>query len=199
MTDRGYTWWSTPLRFLLVDIDSSTRLGRSGATWSLLALTSIVTALAVFGVAQSLLKASGIMAVTAEDALESGVGQYGFFGARGLRIAEGISTVVTLPIAVACLLVLVSLASFRPWAREGALGVFGLGGAWLLTFSVSGVAQDPSNARSLRGLALSLAVLAVAALVLTPGVRDDFDARRIQKELREREVATAARRARGGL
>ena len=182
-----------------MDIDSTTRLGRSGATWWLLALTSLITAIAVLGVVQSLLKASGIISVTAQDAFESGIGRYGFFGARGLRIAEGVSLVMSLPIAVTCLLVLVGLARFQPWAREGALGVFGLGGALLLIFSLSGVAQDPSNAQSVRGLALSVAVIAVAALVLTPGVRDDFDRRRIQMELREREAATATRRARGGL
>ena len=35
-------------------------------------------------------------------------------------------------------------------------------------------------------------------LTLAPGVRNDFEARRLQRELREREAATAARRARIG-
>ena len=179
-----------------MEIDSASRFGRSASTWWLLALTSLVTAGATFIVFQSALKAAGVLTVTDEDALESGVGRYGFFGARGLRIVEGISMVVTLPIALAFVIVLVGLAMFRAWAREAALGVFGLGGSLLLIFSLAGVTQDP-DWRSLRGLALSLTVLAVAVLVLTPGVRDDFEARRLQKELREREAATAARRARG--
>jgi hypothetical protein len=180
-----------------VEIDSTTRLGRSAATWWLLALSGLITAGAVFGVVRSVLRASGIVAVSDRDALESGVGQHGFFGAEGMRVAEGISLVATVPIAVACLVVLVGLATFRPWAREGALGVLGLGGSLLLVFSLSGVLQDPSEVRALAGLALSAALLAAAGLVLSPGVRDDAEARRLQKELREREAATAARRARG--
>lgn len=151
----------------------------------------------MFSAVQSLLKASGIITVTDEDALESGVGRYGFFGARGLRIVEGLNLVATLPIAVSCLVLLMGLVMFRPWAREGALGLFGLGGSFLLIFSLSGVMQDPSSWRVQRGLALSLTVVATAALVLSPGVRNDFEARRLQKELRAREAATAARRARG--
>lgn len=76
----------------------------------------------MFIVVQSALKAGGVLAVTSEDALESGIGRYGFFGARGLRIAEGLSLVLTVPIAVACLIVLIGLAMFRPWAREGRAG-----------------------------------------------------------------------------
>lgn len=176
-----------------MDIDSSTRLRRSGATWSLLAVTGGLTAAAVFAVVQSVLRATGVVAVTDEQSLDSGIGQYGLFGAEGLRTAEGLSLLVTVPIAVACLVLLVGLVRFRPWAREGVLGMFGLGGSCLLLFAVAGTTQDTLP---LSALALAFALLAAAALTLTPGVRDDLEARRLQEELRAREAATAARRAR---
>jgi hypothetical protein len=44
----------------------------------------------------------------------------------------------------------------------------------------------------------SLLVLSVAALTLSPGVRRDVEQRAIAQQVREREAAAAARRARSG-
>ena len=183
---------------LPVELDSTTRLGRSGASWALLAVATVVTAIPVVSAVLSVLKAAGIVAVDDDAVTSGGVGSLGFFDERGLRVAEGLAAVVSVPVAISCLLVLIGLARWREWAREAALGVFGLTGALLLVFSLNGLTFDPPARYAGVGVVASLLVLSVAALVLAPGVRHDFDARRLQKELREREAATAARRARAG-
>ena len=181
-----------------MEIDSSTRLRRGGATWTLLALTGLVTAMPVYSAVTSVLKAGGVIEVDPDDTVTEGFGTAGFFDERGLRVAEGLAAVVSIPVAVTCVLVLLGLAFWKDWAREAALGVFGLVGAFLLILSLNGLTFDPPPRYAGLGVLLSLLVLAVPALVLTPGVRRDFEARRLQKELREREAATAARRARIG-
>lgn len=70
-------------------------------------------------------------------------GAFGFFDEQGLRVAEGISLLVTLPLALACAVVLTGPAAQREWAREGALGVFGLSGLLLLVFWLNGLTAEP--------------------------------------------------------
>lgn len=194
--DGGAT--SGPLPSRDVEIDSSTKLRRSGATWSLLALTALVTAMPVYSAVSSVLKAAGVIGVDPDVTVTEGFGTAGFFDERGIRVAEGLAAVVSIPVAVTCVLVLLGLVFWRDWAREAALGVFGLIGAFLLILSLNGLTFDPPPRYAGLGVGLSLLVVGVAALVLSPGVRKDFEARRLQKELREREAAVAARRARTG-
>lgn len=170
--------------------------GRSPWTWALLALTAVVSAVPAWTAGRSLLRVAGVDAVTDQEAIDSGVGAFGFFGAEGLRVIEGLSLVVMLPIAVACLCVLVGLWRWRPWAREGALGVFGISGAVLAVFALSAVQQDTGDGRPLFALSLVATTLAVAGLALSPGVRDDFERREVERQARERAAATAARKAR---
>lgn len=178
-------------------LDSGTRLRRSPATWLLLALATFLTALPVTSAVGSVLKAAGVLDVDREAALQDGLAVVGIFNdERSLRIAEGFAAVVSIPVAITCLLVLGGLIAWKEWAREAALGVFGLTGLLLLVFSLNGLSQGARNGGL--GLVVSLLVLGVAGLVLTPGVREDFERRRLQRELREREAATAARRARIG-
>ena len=180
-----------------VDPVSDTSAGRSAASWWLLVLAALVTALPVASATLSLLRVTGALDVEV-DPRDGTYGALGFFDERGLRVAEGISLVVTLPVALACLVVLVGLVAQQEWAREGALGVFGLSGLLLLVFSLNGLSQDPPGQNADLGLAAALLVLAVAGLTLSPGVRRDFEQRQIAKQVREREAATAARRARLG-
>ena len=181
-----------------VDIDSSSRLRRSPATWSLLGLATLVSAMPVTSAVVSVLKAAGAVGVADDTVDARRLGALGFFDERGIRIAEGMAAVVSVPVAVTCVLVLIGLLMWKDWAREAALGVFGLSGAFLLLLSLNGLTFDPRPRYAGLGVLLSLLVCAVAALTLAPGVRNDFEARRLQRELREREAATAARRARIG-
>ena len=181
-----------------MEIDSATRLRRSGATWALLGLATLVTALPVWSAVTSVLKAAGVVTVDEEVVVTDDLGSFGFFDEKGIRVAEGLAAVVSIPVAVSCLIVLVGLARWKEWAREATLGVFGLIGAFLLLLSLNGLTFDPRPRYAGIGVVLSLLVVGVAVLALTPGVRDDFEARRLQKALRERQAATAARRARLG-
>ena len=177
-----------------MEIDSTTRLRRSPATWFLLALAGFLTALPLVSAVTSVLKAAGVLDVDREAALRDGLAAVGVFNdERSLRIAEGFAAVVSIPVAITCLIVLLGLLTWREWAREATLGVFGLTGLLLLVFSLNGLSQNGRNAGL--GLVVSLLVLGVAALVLSPPVRDDFERRRLQQELRAREALTAARRA----
>lgn len=176
-----------------MEIDSSMRLRRSPATWCLLALTTAVTTMPVLSAGASVLKAAGVIGVDRDEVVTEGLGGFGFFDERGIRVAEGLAAIVSIPVAISCVAVLVGLALWKEWAREAALGVFGLIGALLLLMSLNGLTFDPRPRYAELGVVLSLLVVGVAVLVLTPGVRDDFEARRLQKALREREAATAAR------
>lgn len=191
--------WPLPLPYRrAVDIDSSRRLRRSPATWSLLGLAALVSAMPVASAVSSVLKAAGVLGVADDTADARRLGSLGFFDERGIRIAEGMAAVVSVPMAITCVLVLSGLVLWKDWAREAALGVFGLTGAFLLLLSLNGLTFDPRPRYAGLGVLISLLVCAVAALTLAPGVRNDFEARRLQRELRAREAATAARRARIG-
>lgn len=181
-----------------VDIDSSRRLRRSPATWSLLGLATLVSALPVASALSSVLKAAGLLSVAGDNADARELGALGFFDERGIRVAEGMAAVVSVPMAITCVLVVIGLLLWKDWAREAALGVFGLTGAFLLLLSLNGLTFDPRPRYAGLGVLVSVLVCAVAAMTLAPGVRNDFEARRLQRELREREAATAARRARIG-
>lgn len=181
-----------------VDIDSSSRLRRGPATWSLLGLATLVSAMPVASAVVSVLKAAGVVGVADDSADARRLGALGFFDERGIRVAEGMAAIVSVPVAITCVLVVTGLLLWKEWAREAALGVFGLTGAFLLLLSLNGLTFDPRPRYAGLGVLLSLLVCAVAALTLAPGVRNDFEARRLQRELREREAATAARRARIG-
>ena len=182
-----------------MDIDSTTRLRRGPATWSFLALAAGLTALPVASAVGSVLKAAGVLGVDRQAAIDGRLADVGILSdERSLRVAEGYAALVSVPVALTCLLVLYGLLRWKEWSREAALGVFGLAGLFLLVLSVNGLTQDPPGRNAGLGVGVSLLVLAVAALAMSPGVRDDFERRRLQRELREREAAAAARAARFG-
>lgn len=170
---------------------------RSGATWSLLALTAALTALPVASSVQSLLRVQGVLDVDREAALRNGLSAVGLYGdERGLRIAEGWAAAVTIPVALTALAVLYGLATWKEWAREAALGVFGLVGSGLLVLALAGATADPPGRNADWGVLGALLVLAVAALAVAPPVRHDWERKAIERQVAERAAATAARRAR---
>jgi len=180
-----------------MEIDTTTRLRRGPLTWCLLTLAGVLTALPLVSAISSVLKAAGVLDVDREQAISDGLAAVGILNdERSLRVAEGFAAVASVPVAITMLIVLIGLLTWREWAREAALGVFGLAGLLLLVFSLNGLTTDPPGEHAGIGLLAAVLVLAAAALVLSPGVRDDFEARRLQRELRAREAATAARRAR---
>jgi len=178
-------------------VDEPGPVRRSGATWCLLALTAVLTALPVASAVQSLLRVAGVLDVDREAAIRNGLSAVGLFGdERGLRIAEGFAAGVTVPVSLTALAVLYGLVTRREWAREAALGVFGLVGAGLLVLSLAGATADPPGRNAGWGVLGSLLVLGVAALAVSPPVRRDWERKQIERQVAERAAATAARRAR---
>ena len=170
------------------------RPARSPATWLLLLLCSLATALPGVFAASSLLTALGVREVDAQDAARSGAGLVGVHGADAVRNAEGIAGVVVGAAAVVGLVLLVGIALWRPWAREAALAVFGLVGGALVLFSTAGVAAEARNGAW--GLAGGLLLLLAAGLSVSPPVCGDFDRHRVAGEVRERRRREQERRDR---
>ena len=151
-----------------------------------------VAALPVVGAVTSVQAAAGWRALDEEHVRRSAVA--GIFGEEQVRNAELFAALVTIPTAVLAVLLLVGLVTWRVWAREAVLGVFGLSGAVLVLLAGSGMASDAPRAG--RGLAGGLLLLAIAGLAVSPRVALDFDRRRIAAEVRERHRRQAERLAR---
>ena len=172
---------------------------RSGTTWAALSLATAVAAVPVASATSSALKALGVVDVSRQAALDARLGDAGFsYDERGIRTAEGVAALVEGPVAVAFLIVLAGLWTWRPWAREGAFGVYGLGGAALSVLSLSGLSQDPPGRNAGLGLLVGLAALAVVVLLLLPPARADAERRVVERRVRQRQADAAARRARDG-
>ena len=158
---------------------------RSAATWSLLLLAAGSTALPLVSFVRSTLVLTGVVELAPGTAARSRAGLAGVYGEDALRNAEGIAAVlVTGPAALVGLLVLVGLLTWRSWAREAALGVFGLVGALLCLLSAVGLSEQAPNAPL--GLLAGVLLLVAAGLAVSPPVCADFDRRRIAAEVRER-------------
>jgi hypothetical protein len=170
------------------------RPARSAATWLLLLLCAIATALpAVFAVS-SLLTALGVREVDAREAALSGAGLVGVYGADAVRTSEGFAAVLVGAAAVVGLILLVGLVRWRTWAREATLAVFGLVGVFLCLFSTAGVAGEARNGGL--GLLGGVLLLGAAGLAVSPPVCADFDRQRIAGEVRERQRRQQERRDR---
>jgi hypothetical protein len=168
---------------------------RSGATWSLLLLVAALTALPAVSSVRSALVLTGVLELGPGAAARSRAGLAGVYGEQALRNAEGIAAVlVTGPAAVVGLLVLVGLLTWRTWAREAALGVFGLSGALLCVLSFVGLSEQAPNAAL--GLVAGVLLLVAAGLAVSPPVCADFDRKRIADEVRERARRTQERQSR---
>ena len=158
---------------------------RSPATWSLLLLTAALTALPLVSLLRSTLVLTGAVDLAPGTAARSRAGLAGIYGEDALRNAEGVAALlVTGPATVVGLLVLVGLVTWRGWAREAALGVFGLTGTLLCLLSLVGLSEQAPNA--VLGLVGGLLLLVAAGLAVSPPVAGDFDRTRIADEVRER-------------
>jgi hypothetical protein len=115
------------------------RPARSPATWLLLLLCALATALPGVFAVSSLLTALGVREVDAREAARSGAGLVGVYGADAVRTSEGFAAVLVGAAALVGLVLLVGLVRWRTWAREATLAVFGLVGAFLCLFSTAGV------------------------------------------------------------
>jgi hypothetical protein len=170
------------------------RPARSPATWLLLLLCALATALPAVFAASSLLTAVGVRDVDARDAAQSGAGLVGVYGEDALRNAEGFAAATVGAAALVSLVLLVGLVRWRTWAREATLAVFGLVGAFLCLVATAGVAGQARNGGL--GLLGGLLVLLAAGLAVSPPVCADFDRQRIAGEVRERRRREQERRDR---
>ena len=170
------------------------RPARSPATWLLLLLCTLATALPGAFAAGSLLTALGVREVDARDAALSGAGLVGVYGEQAVRNAEGFAGVAVGSAAVVSLVLLVGLVRWRTWAREATLAVFGLLGAFLCLFATAGVVGEARNGGL--GLLGGLLLLLTAGLAVSPPVAGDFDRQRIAGEVRERRRREQERRDR---
>ena len=163
---------------------------RSTPTWLLLAISAAVAAVTVVSATRSVLTAAGWREVDDEELTRAALA--GLFGEQQVRSAELFVSLVTVPVAVAATLLLLGLLTWRSWAREAVLGVYGLVGALLVVFSAAGLAGEARNAGV--GLVVGVLLLAVAALAVSPPVAGDFDRKRIADEVRERKRREQERR-----
>ena len=165
---------------------------RRGATWTVLVFSTATTAFALLVGVRALLRAAGVVGIDVAAEVQGGAGSAGIFDEEQIRNTDGMFAMIILGVALACLVLTVGLATFRPWAREGALGLFGLGGLALGLLSFSGLGRGAPNAPL--GLALGITLLAVAALVATPACAGDFHRaalRRAQRKENKRRGASA--------
>ena len=172
---------------------------RSRASWLLLVLVLAGAVLTTIAATRSLLTVSGVLAVDPDlttsarerAASQGATGLLGPLDSEALRTAEGISLLISLPVAVVCLVLLLGLATWRAWALDSVLGVYGLVGALLVLFSAAGLSNGAPNAAV--GLVVGLVALGMAALAVCPPVRADADRIRIAAEVRERQRLKALR------
>lgn len=111
-------------------------------------------------------------------------------GTRSAMVLAGVGRGSTTVLAAFGILILalcvmtavlgLGLFARREWAREGAMFVFGAFGGIVLVLSIGGLLSGSADAPA--GAAIGLADLAVAGLLLTGGVADDFDARSKARE-----------------
>lgn len=168
---------------------------RRAATWSLLLLAAAFAALPLLSFVRSALVLTGVVELAPGAAARSRAGLAGIYGEDALRNAEGMAAaLVTGPSSLVALLVLVGLLTWRGWAREAALGVYGLSGALLCLLSFVGLSESAPNAPL--GVLGGVLLLVAAGLAVTPPVCADFDRRRIAAEVRERARRTQERQAR---
>lgn len=166
---------------------------RSGGTWTLLALLALLTVALAASATRSVLVASGTLTPALDASDRATLAKLGVLDSGGLRLSEAVSAAISGAVGLLCLVLLLGLLAWKPWAREGTMGLFGLTGALLLIFAVAGTTVTPRGSNARVGIVAALAVLAVAALCVSPPVRRDFELREVQRQLRAREAATAKR------
>lgn len=175
------------------------RRRRSPLTLAALAASAVLTVLLAVPATVSLLRAVGVLEVDVQQSIRDRSLLVGIPNTEaGLRIAEGWLAGVTLPLAVVALTLTVGLALLRPWAREAAMGVYGLGGTLLALLGVHGLLQEPPGRNAAEALVAGLAVAAIAGLLMSSSCCLDVDHAETRKRVKAMRAAEAARRARQG-
>lgn len=169
---------------------------RSAGTWLLLGLVAVLTAAPAAVAVRSVLVASGTVAVDLAGMDRQQLAASGVTSVRGLQVTEAFSAAAFGAVALVCLILLVGLLRWRDWARESAMGVFGLGGLVLVVFSAVGLTAGAAAPRASEGVLAGLVVLGVAVLCIAPPVRSDFERQQVRRAVLAR-AAYAARRASG--
>ncbi|HZI96052.1 MAG TPA: hypothetical protein VFD41_00850 [Actinomycetales bacterium] len=165
---------------------------RQGATWTVLTFSALATAVALYAGVRALLRAAGVIEIDLFAEVQGGAGAVGVFDEQQLRNSEGMFALIVLGVALVCLILTVGLATFRSWAREGAMGMFGIGGLAIGLLSFSGLSQGAPNAPM--GLLAGVVLLVVAGLVASPSCARDWDRaerRRLQRKESKRRASAA--------
>ncbi len=175
---------------------AGTRPRRGRVTWTVIAASAAITLpLAVVGTV-AFLRAAGVLEVDVQQAIRDRAVLVGIqTDIAGLRIAEGYLAAVALPLALVGLTLTLGLFALRAWAREAAIGVFGLSGALLALLAVYGLAQENPGSNSLVGLLAGLAAVVVAGLLLSPPCSNDVDRAETARRVRAMRAAEQARLA----
>lgn len=167
-------------------------MGRTPATWGVVGIAGLVTVALCAYVTRSVLTATGVLAVDPDVTTGREAAALGLDDAQAVRAAEGLSTVLTVPAALVCLVLLVGLLRWRPWAREALGGVFGLVGGLLCLFGLGGLTGGA--AAGVPVLAAGLLLLAAVGLAVSRPVREDFARREVFAQFRERRRCEDERR-----
>jgi len=166
------------------------RANRHALTWIVTAGVAVAAAVPLAVGTGALLRATGVVGIDQVAEVQGGAGAMGLFTVEALRVAEGLTAAVGLGVGMLCLVLTLGLYRLRAWAREGVMGVFGLGGGAVVLLSLSGLDQGGPNAAS--GLVGGVALLAVAALTASPQCARDV--RRREKQRAQRREAEYLRR-----
>lgn len=166
------------------------RVRRHSLTWTVTALVAVAAAVPLVTGTRALLRATGVVGIDQVVEVRGGAGGMGLFSAEALRMAEGLAAAVDLGVGTLCLVLTIGLYLLRAWAREGVMGLFGLGGVAVVLLSLSGLGQGGPNAAA--GLVGGVALLAVAGMAASP--QCGRDVRRREKERAHRREAEYLRR-----
>ncbi|MGH8869385.1 MAG: hypothetical protein ACRDYU_15500 [Actinomycetes bacterium] len=169
---------------------TQSRVRRPRATHTRLAVLGGAAIVAYLGFlfVSTVLTAAGVIAAPAES-LYNPVYD-GVAGDPGdIRNAEGYLAATFGFCLAASLPVVVGLWFRRAWARDAAYAVFGLPGLVLSVLSLAGITAENPAASAEWGVVVGLSLVAVTALVASPGCGRDFDRAAKHKEIAARHAA----------
>lgn len=118
-------------------------------------------------------------------------------GASQVWVAQGIVALVLGAVGLVGVGLAVGVAARHAGGREAAIGVFGMGGPFVIVISTVGLLSDPPSPGSGQGVLAGLVVLAVAVLLLLPACARDFDRALLARELVRRDRHRVAARRQG--
>lgn len=166
---------------------------RRPATILVTTAVAAVAVLLLLAGTRAYLRMAGVLSIDMSDDARRRAGQMGLFTIEERRTAEGLTAVLALGACLLCVVLAIGLLRLRSWAREGVMGVFGLGGVAVALLSLAGLGRDAANA--MEGLVAGVVMLGVGALALAPSCARDVGRNEVLRA-RRREAAYQQRRAR---